>query len=422
MDKIADTVFTSIMPEPRKYLETHSWINFDLGNLIEALDQTSWLKLGESFSKCQFLIGASIGPRKAAELSKIYMRKGAWATAQIEGNTLSEKQLDAVLDQEITLPDSQQYLEQEITNVLSALTALEKQIAESNSVDPEHLSNFELTIPWIQSVHKDLLANLSVADHVTPGSFRTESVGVMRYVAAPTEDVIFLMDKYCEWINSLIQTANESGRTKDPIQAFASTIIVAVLAHLYFAWIHPFGDGNGRSARLIECAILAHSNLIPWISTNILSDYYNKTRDLYYKSLESASKNLDVLGFVRYSITGFNEQIRAQVSEVQKFQRSVAWDSYISEKFGAEPITEKSKRQEKLVRALPENTPVTITKLLSSHPLVQATHSSKSTRTLKRDLEDLIGLGLAEEVVKGSYRSNIRIMDGFKPLPELGSH
>ncbi len=68
---------------------------------------------------------------------------------------------------------------------------------------------------------------------------------------------------------------------------FAVTVAKAVLAHLYIAWIHPFADGNGRTARLVEFQILAQSGLIPLPAANLLRDHYNKTRDRYYAELRA---------------------------------------------------------------------------------------------------------------------------------------
>ena len=40
-------------------------------------------------------------------------------------------------------------------------------------------------------------------------------------------------------------------------------LVRAMMAHLYLAWIHTFGDGNGRTARLLEFLILARSGKVP---------------------------------------------------------------------------------------------------------------------------------------------------------------
>lgn len=422
MDKLTTRVLNLQVPETRRYQETHPWIKFEYLPLVKRIDAATWLNLGESFSKCSHLLGAPIPPNTAEELAQIYMRRGAWATTQIEGNTLSEKQLDEILDEKGVLPESQQYSAQEIKNVISALGEIEKQIAQANIDDPAHNSNFKVTPEWIKAINSQLLQGLELEDHVAPGEYRNVSVGVMNYRAAPQEDIEFLMNKFCEWINTLIKGANEQGRSHDPIQGFAATFIIAVLAHLYFAWIHPFGDGNGRTARLIECALLANSNLVPWISTNILSDYYNKTRDLYYKRLEGASANSDVMEFLKYSVQGFREQIKNQVAAVQIFQRDIAWRSFVDETFASEMSTEKTKRQKDLVLNLSENELLSVSGLLLKNLYVKTFYSSKSPRTLRRDLDDLVSKGLVEEVSSSLYRANTRVMDGFKPLPELGSH
>jgi Fic family protein len=58
-------------------------------------------------------------------------------------------------------------------------------------------------------------------------------------------------------------------------------LMKAILTHLYIAWIHPFGDGNGRTARLAELQILLAAGM-PMPASHLLSNHYNTTRtDLY---------------------------------------------------------------------------------------------------------------------------------------------
>jgi cell filamentation protein, protein adenylyltransferase len=68
--------------------------------------------------------------------------------------------------------------------------------------------------------------------------------------------------------------------------------------HIYIAWIHPFGDGNGRRTRMIELLLLAQSG-VPWPAAHLLSNHYNKTRDRCYSGLANSSKVKDgVIEFV----------------------------------------------------------------------------------------------------------------------------
>jgi hypothetical protein len=54
-------------------------------------------------------------------------------------------------------------------------------------------------------------------------------------------------------------------------------LIAAVVAHVYFEWIHPFGDGNGRTGRLIELKLLLEAG-VPQPAAHLLSNHYNATR------------------------------------------------------------------------------------------------------------------------------------------------
>ncbi len=86
-----------------------------------------------------------------------------------------------------------------------------------------------------------------------PGQLRTHSVGVLRYRGAPAADLEYLVERMCKWLNDF--------RIDDDELTFTAAILRAALAHLYVAWIHPFGDGNGRTARLVEFQILIQSGV-----------------------------------------------------------------------------------------------------------------------------------------------------------------
>lgn len=396
------------MSGPRAYETDHPWITFRF-NPDDKLSGITWAHLGEAFSKCQHLTGTPMQPGVAWKLGQVYMRRGALASAAIEGNTLSEEEVEEIFVNKRRLPESQQYLEQEVRNVLTALRTIRKEVALNDS--------FSLTAEWILSTHARLLEGLETPDYVSPGEYRTVSVGVGTYRGAPAEDVAYLMEKMCDWINSIRADAKAS-ESED--RAFFLTFFAATLAHLYLAWIHPFGDGNGRTARLIECAILAHSGLVPWISTNVLSDFYNKTRSRYYDRLEAASRQEDVAGFVAYSAIGFRDQLRDQVRTVQHEQRKVAWVNYVHERFQEEPSTETARRRRAVVLSMPEGVQLTRKEIRFLSPQIAELYEQTSERLFKRDMGKLIDLGLIEETGRGKYEMSIWRMDTFAPRPEAG--
>ena len=83
----------------------------------------------------------------AEKLGEIYLRRGALASAAIEGNTLSEKQVEDILVHKHKLPESQHYLEQEVRNVWTALHNMESEFSKK-VIDA---NDFKLTPECIKS-------------------------------------------------------------------------------------------------------------------------------------------------------------------------------------------------------------------------------------------------------------------------------
>lgn len=236
----------------------------------------------------------------ANELACVYLVRGAVATTAIEGNTLTEDQVRELRETGAKLPPSQQYLQQEVDNVINALVTIDQ-----SSQDGQPLA---LSTDWLKSQNRLILKNLELDDPVVPGVYTTTPLVAGNYRGAPPRDVPYLMDRLMTWLDEWLAPVREPDVTPDV--AFFHSFFAATLGHLYVAWIHPFGDGNGRTARMLECAILAHSGVLPWVSSNLLSDHYNRTRSRYYTRLRQASRDRDVSGFLAYSAEGFVDLLR----------------------------------------------------------------------------------------------------------------
>ena len=179
---------------------------------------------------------------------------------------------------------------------------------------------------------------------------------------------------------------------------FALTLAKAVYAHLYIAWIHPFGDGNGRTARLLEFLILARCGTVPIPAAHLLSDHYNLTRDRYYDELTLSSKpGQSSLGFLAYAIEGFIDGIRATIGMVRAQQLAVAWVNYVHERFASQPNTNASARQRSLVLAMPMGAPVKRDDLEGLTPKLAKLYAATGPRVLSRDLNALKKLGLMRQ-------------------------
>lgn len=136
------------------------------------------------------------------------------------------------------------------------------------------------------------------------------------------EDCEYLLERLCRWINNLTSPQN----------SVAIAVVRAVLAHLYLAWIHPFGDGNGRTARLVEFQIFLGVGM-PTVACHLLSNHYNQTRSEYYRQLSLASKTADPFCFIRYAVAGLVDQLDEQIKRIREYQHAVVWKDHVYDKF-----------------------------------------------------------------------------------------
>lgn len=381
----------------RTYERTHPWIRFQ-ANLHE-LSPLTWIALGECQSKCEHIARVPLRPSTAEDLYKLFMAKGIAATTAIEGNTLTEEQVRKHLDGKLEVPPSLEYQKQEIDNVLTACNRILGDMAAGRDVP--------LSADVVRQHNGEVLTNLKLAEGVLAGQVRTHSVLVGKYRGAPAEDCEYLLGRLCEWLNG-----PDFQPQKGMEVAFA--VLKAILAHLYIAWIHPFGDGNGRTARLVEFEILIRSG-VPAPAAHLLSNHYNQTRTEYYRQLDQASKSGGkVKAFVAYAIQGFLDGLQGQLDTIWNQQWDVAWRNFVHEHF-RDKSHPSQQRQRHLVLDLsqmPE--PVPMAKLSEISPRLAKAYAVKTGKTLSRDVNTLVKMGLIAATPKG-YEAQRQLILSFLP-------
>lgn len=386
----------------REYLTSHPWITFRLD--VRQSPWTFWDHVGEARSKCRHLSRTPLPPDLARKMERVYLAKGALATTAIEGNSLSEEQAVAAVEGNLHLPQSQKYLQQELENVIDAIASVEREIYDG--------SPFDVTPERLRDLNRRVLANLELPDHVTPGEFRTESVVVGNaYRGAPAYDCEYLVGSMCDWLDGPDFRGDGSGAS--PAEDFMLALLRAVVAHIYIAWIHPFGDGNGRTARLVEFAILTAAG-VPSVAAHLLSNHYNATRSRYYRELDYASKSGgDVTRFLAYAIEGFVGELQQQLDEVHGWIVEAAWANHVHSIFsGAHTIT--ARRQHDLALALPADEYIPRARISSLTSQLAEAYAGKHAKTITRDLNALSRLGLIERRPQG-IRARREIMLSLLP-------
>ncbi len=359
----------------RTYEQTHSWITFHL-DLGEA-DYQTWMLLGEAQSKCKHLAGAPLLPVVAEQLQQVFLAKGVLATTAIEGNTLSEQEVLSFMKGELQLPPSKEYLGQEIDNVIQGCNVILNKVMSGQPT--------ELTLESICEYNRLILQNLPLNEDVVPGVFRSHNIMVGTYRGAPPNDVEYLLERMCEWLNN--QFRHPEG------YEIAFGILKAIAAHIYIAWIHPFADGNGRTARLVELQFLLSVG-IPAAAAHLLSNHYNQTRTDYYRQLERAHRTGgDILPFIKYAFQGFVDGLAEQIQLIQAQQVLVHWMNHIHELLGEGDAT--TTRRRKLILDLSkQHKAVPVNEVRHISPRIAEAYAKRTDKTIQRDLRALEALDL----------------------------
>ena len=176
-------------------------------------------------------------PETARRLNLVSLERGAHATTAIEGNTLSQEEVSELARGQLRLPPSKEYLGIEVRNILGVFN----EMIDIDQIPP-------LNVNRVKYLNGRVLQYLELDDDTVPGEIRLHEVVVARYRGAPAKDCEYLLNRLFEWLDGM---SFELGHSKVGI-----AILKAIVAHLYLSWIHPFGDGNGRVARLVEYQIL----------------------------------------------------------------------------------------------------------------------------------------------------------------------
>jgi Fic family protein len=120
--------------------------------------------------------------------------------------------------------------------------------------------------------------------------------GKITFKPPSNEDVPVFMKSLVEWLNS--------GEAKE-----LDSVIEAGIAHYEFVRIHPFIDGNGRTARVLATLVL-YLRGFDAKQFFCLDDYYDSDRQSYYKALQGVDqKTLDLTNWLEYFVGGVNVSI-----------------------------------------------------------------------------------------------------------------
>lgn len=201
----------------------------------------------------------------ASKLRKNSKKKSSYASTKIEGNPLSEKQVDEVIDSD----ERKHYLkpEQEVRNYFLALNYLEEKAAKKERFSKKLILDVQKYVEKGASKEK-----IGLRGPMPPGVLFTvydSQTGNPDYIPPEYIDIPDLLDELVEYVNA----------TDD------HPLIIAAVVHYQLVTIHPFEDGNGRTARLLSGYIL-DINGYGFNGIGSLEEYFAYDIDEYYESIQ----------------------------------------------------------------------------------------------------------------------------------------
>lgn len=231
-----------------------------------------------------------------------------------------------------------------------------------------------ITEGLIREIHKRLVTGVR-GNKATPGEYRkvqnyivNERTGEKIYTPPPPLEVPQMMADFVAWLKRDTET---------------NPVLVAGIAQFQLVHIHPFVDGNGRTARLLSTLCLYKTGY-DFKRLFTISEYYDRDRTAYYEALQTVrERGMDLTSWLVY----FTEGLAAQMREVQVTAGHVIRRDVILAKARKDGLKDR---------------PIAILSfLLTTGKATVAeceTELKVNRRTLQRDLKLLVEKGLVSQV------------------------
>jgi Fic family protein len=230
-----------------------------------------------------FIVNAPLIVEMELSLKRDALLKSAHHSTAIEGNPLTLNQVDR-LAQGLKI-NAQKKAQQEVINYLNVLNNMDKYLEEG-----------KITEKTILKLQGDITYS-TLEDTYMEGQYRTIPVHVVNKegetVFTPPLAYLALrdMDELIEWIN---------GDSKE-----LNPVMAAGIIHYEFVRIHPFVDGNGRTARALA-ALLLYLREFDTERFFTMDEYYDYDRPAYYEALNSVDEETkDLTEWLEYFLEGF---------------------------------------------------------------------------------------------------------------------
>lgn len=249
-----------------------------------------------------FILNAPLIPEWEVSLRRDAILRSAHSSTAIEGNALSFEEVSALADGREVMARRKD--RQEVLNYLEALDRV-----------PEFANREPFTVDDLLEIH-GIVTKETLDNPQDEGVLRDRQVRVINdfgetvFIPPLTEDVPELIDEFWGWLNS-------------PDIEEIDSVIVAGLTHYEMVRIHPFIDGNGRTARIMVTLVL-YKRGFDLKRFFALDDYYDHDRPAYYAALQTVDpETIDVTEWLEYFTDGVSDSMKTVREKVLGLSKDV---------------------------------------------------------------------------------------------------
>ncbi len=247
----------------------------------------------------------------AEDLQRVQLKREVAGTSRIEGAEFTEKELDAAMR------ETPEQLETRSQKQAAAAVATYRWIADLPKDRP-------VDEALIFEVHCRIVTGCD-DDHCEPGRLRVRDKNVT--FGAPRHRGAEGGDECAEAFRQLAEAVRSRFHGHDPM-------IQALALHYHLAAMHPFLDGNGRTARALEALVLQRTGLRDTLFI-AMSNYYYENKTAYLDALnETRAASHELTPFLKFALKGIEKQCRALFSEIRSRVAKALYRNTVADLFG----------------------------------------------------------------------------------------
>ncbi|HRW20934.1 MAG TPA: Fic family protein [Bacteroidales bacterium] len=235
-------------------------------------------------------LGGSTHPKVFFQLKHIFHVLESIGSARIEGNNTT---ITEYIETKLTETKKVSPNIKEIQNIEKAMAFIE-----------QNVNDYPINRSFVSELHKMIVDGLlpppDGEGDATPGKFRKRNLKINKSSHKPPDWL-----KVDDYMNELIDFVNREDSPK-------YDLLKAAIAHHRFVWIHPYGNGNGRTVRLFTYAMLVKTGFNVNVGRIINpTAVFCSNRNDYYSFLSEADKGTDegIMAWVEYVLKGLKEEI-----------------------------------------------------------------------------------------------------------------